>query len=83
MATIKVHAVAALTSKLAGGGVSLTPLGFLGLKFLPLDKMPNDFAQLFLDNDTNWVTSALMTSSYSLMENGVCCQTFDFLNKND
>ena len=39
--------------KLAGGGRgSLNhPLGFFSLKFLPLDQLLNDFAQLFLDNE--------------------------------
>ena len=37
---------------LAGGGVrwALLPR-FFGLKFLPLDQLPNAFAQLFLDNE--------------------------------
>ena len=41
-----------LTFKLAGGGVvEPPPFGFFGLKFSPLDQLPNDFAQLFLDNE--------------------------------
>ena len=46
-----------LTLKLAGGGgfVEPTPLGFFGLKLLPLDQLPTAFAQLFLDNkDIFW-----------------------------
>ena len=39
-----------LTLKLAGGGfVEPPPLVFFGLKFSPLDQLPNAFAQLFLD----------------------------------
>ena len=34
-----------------GGSLSPPPLGFFSLKFLPLDQMPNAFAQLFLDNE--------------------------------
>ena len=43
-----------LTLKLAGGGKGggvETPLGFSSLKFLPLDQLPNAFAQLLLDNE--------------------------------
>ena len=42
-----------ISLKLAmGGGGSLNPLlGFFSLKFLPLDQLPNAFAQLFLDNE--------------------------------
>ena len=38
-----------LTLKLAGEFND--PLGFFGLKFLPLEQLPNAFAQLFLDNE--------------------------------
>ena len=36
-----------------GGGekVRWAPLGVFGLKFLPLDQLPNAFAQLCLDNE--------------------------------
>ena len=36
-----------------GGAVLLNPLplGFFGLTFLPLDQLPNAFAQLFLDKE--------------------------------
>ena len=41
-----------LTLKLAGGFVDPPPpLGFFGLKFLPLDQLPNVFAQLFFDKE--------------------------------
>ena len=40
-----------LTLKLAGGGFVEPPLVFFSLKFLPLDQLPNIFAQLFLDNE--------------------------------
>ena len=42
-----------LTLKLAegGGGFVEPPLGFFGIKFSPLDRLPNAFAQLFLDNE--------------------------------
>ena len=41
-----------LTLKLAGGGGFVEySLGFFILKFLPLDQLPNAFAQLFLDNE--------------------------------
>ena len=42
-----------LTLKLAEGGFNEppSPLGFFSLKFLPLDQLPNAFAQLFLDNE--------------------------------
>ena len=43
-----------LTIKLAGGGgrfVEPPSFVFFGLKFLPLDQLPNAFAQLFLDNE--------------------------------
>ena len=41
-----------LTLKLAGGGVvDPPPFVFFSLKFLPLDQLPNAFAQLFLDNE--------------------------------
>ena len=40
-----------LTLKPAGGGDLLNqPPRFFGLKSLPLDQLPNAFAQLFLDN---------------------------------
>ena len=39
-----------LTLKLAGGFVE-PPLGSFSLKFLPLDQLPNAFAQLYLDNE--------------------------------
>ena len=46
-----------ITLKLAGG-CSLTPppLGIFGLKFSPLDQLPNAFAQLFLDNGRHLLT---------------------------
>ena len=34
-----------------GGGKGPNPLGFSSLKFLPLDQLPNAFAQLLLDNE--------------------------------
>ena len=34
-----------------GWGSSNLPLGFFSLKFLPLDQLPNAFAQLFHDNE--------------------------------
>ena len=42
-----------LTFQLAvgGGGGSLNPPWFFSLKFLPLDQLPNAFAQPFLDNE--------------------------------
>ena len=46
-----------LTLKLAGGGEFFeTSLGFFGLKFLPLDQLPNAFAQLFLANEDIFLT---------------------------
>ena len=47
--------MAVLTLKLAGGFVE-PPLGFFGLKFSPLDQLPNAFAQLFLDNEDIFLT---------------------------
>ena len=43
--------VISIILNLAGGGVVERPLGFVGLKFLPLDQLQNGFAQLFLDNE--------------------------------
>ena len=34
-----------------GGGGVLNPHCFFSLKFLPIDQLPNAFAQLFLDNE--------------------------------
>ena len=41
-----------LTLKLAGGGGFVEhPPRFFSLKFLPFEKLPSAFAQLFLDNE--------------------------------
>ena len=41
-----------LTLKLVGGGFVNPPNSFFfGINFLPLDHLPNTFAQLFLDNE--------------------------------
>ena len=50
--TLRTYLRIRLTLKLAGGWlVEPPPVGFFSLKFLPLDQLPNAFAQLFLDNE--------------------------------
>ena len=60
--------------------------GWFGTNLL-LDQLQNAFVQLFLDGERIfWHLLSNVSADgviIKIMEKGVCCQIFDFLNKND